>query len=100
MWINGELRPVIQKFLSPENLERRGIFRPEAVQKLVRDHQENRRDNSLKIWALLMVEVWQRMYIDNESEESVRSEVAGVRRLPVSNVTARKKRAAEVVSIR
>jgi asparagine synthase (glutamine-hydrolysing) len=100
MWINGELRPVIQKFLSPENLERRGIFRPQAVQKLVRDHQENRRDNSLKIWALLMVEVWQRMYIDNESEESVRSEVAGVRRLPVSNVAAQKKRAAEVVSIR
>lgn len=100
MWINGELRPVIQKFLSPENLERRGIFRPQAVHKLVRDHQENRRDNSLKIWALLMVEVWQRMYIDNESEESVRSEVAGVRRLPVSNVAAQKKRAAEVVSIR
>jgi asparagine synthase (glutamine-hydrolysing) len=100
MWINGELRPVIQKFLSPENLERRGIFRPQAVQKLVRDHQENRRDNSLKIWALLMVEVWQRMYIDNESEESVRSEVAGVRRLPVGIVAAQRKRAAEVVSIR
>ncbi len=99
-WINGELRPVIQKFLSPENLQRRGIFRPEAVQKLVRDHQENRRDNALKIWALLMVEVWQRMYIDNESEESVRSEVTGVRKQPMGAVGIRKNKGAEVVSIR
>ena len=99
-WINGELRPVIQKFLSPENLQRRGIFRPEAVQKLVRDHQENRRDNALKIWALLMVEVWQRMYIDNESEESVRSEVTGVRKQPMGAVGVRKNKGVEVVSIR
>jgi asparagine synthase (glutamine-hydrolysing) len=99
-WINGELRPVIQKFLSPENLERRGMFRPQAVQQLVRDHQENRRDNSLKIWALLMVEVWQRMYIDNEPEESVRAEVTGFRKLPMSTVAIRKNRSADVVSIR
>lgn len=99
-WINGELRPVIQKFLSAESLERRGIFRPHAVQQLVRDHQENRRDNALKIWALLMVEVWQRMYIDGESEESVRAEVTGGRKLPVSPAAVRKNKAAEVVSVR
>jgi asparagine synthase (glutamine-hydrolysing) len=99
-WINGELRPVIQKFLSPENLERRGIFRPEAVQKLVRDHHENRRDNALKIWALLMVEVWQRMYMDHESEDSVRSEITGARKPPMSTVAIQKEKKAEVVSIR
>jgi hypothetical protein len=91
---------VIQKFLSPENLERRGIFRPQAVQQLVRDHQENRRDNSLKIWALLMVEVWQRMYIDNETEESVHGEITGVRKLLTRATGVPKKNAAEVVSIR
>jgi hypothetical protein len=76
------------------------MFRPQAVQQLVRDHQENRRDNSLKIWALLMVEVWQRMYIDNEPEESVRAEVTGFRKLPMSTVAIRKNRSADVVSIR
>jgi len=99
-WINGELRPVIQKLLSPENLERRGIFRPQAVQQLVRDHQENRRDNALKIWALLMVEVWQRMYIDNEAEESVHAEITGVRKLPTSAAKAPNNKVAEVASIR
>jgi asparagine synthase (glutamine-hydrolysing) len=70
-WINGELKPVMKEFLSPASIERRGLFRPDAVQKLLRDHAENRRDNALKIWALLMIEVWQRMYFDKQSPESV-----------------------------
>ncbi|HEY2113594.1 MAG TPA: asparagine synthase-related protein, partial [Candidatus Angelobacter sp.] len=83
-WINGELRPVIQQFLSPAAIERRGIFRPDAVQRLLRDHEENRRDNALKIWALLMIEVWQRMYFDKQSEDSVLESVLGeAKRKPV-----------------
>jgi len=70
-WINGELKPVIRQFLSSEAVERRGIFRPDAVQSLLRKHEENRRDNGLKIWALLMIEVWQRMYFDKQSEGAV-----------------------------
>src|SRR5579864_8713575 len=76
-WINGELKPVIRQFLSPAAIDRRGIFRPDAVQKLLRDHEENRRDNALKIWALLMIEVWQRMYFDKQSEDSVLESVLG-----------------------
>jgi asparagine synthase (glutamine-hydrolysing) len=100
-WINGELKPVIRQFLSPDAVERRGIFRPEAVLKLVRDHEENRRDNALKIWALLMIEVWQRMYFDHESEESVlETALGGARRkpgVPVGSVGTPK---ADVICIR
>jgi asparagine synthase (glutamine-hydrolysing) len=98
-WINGELRPVIQQFLSPAAIERRGIFRPEAVQKLVRDHEENRRDNALKIWALLMIEVWQRMYFDKQSEDSVLESIAGeAKRKPL--IQAGQAEKPEVICIR
>lgn len=70
-WINGELKPLIARLLSPETVKKRGIFRPEAVQSLLREHAENKRDNALKIWALLMIEVWQRMYLDKQSSESI-----------------------------
>src|SRR5262249_1283050 len=76
-WINGELRPVIARLLSRQAVERREIFRAEAVESLVREHQESRRDNALKIWALLMIEIWQRMYLDREPEESIREFMAG-----------------------
>src|SRR5262249_54843340 len=47
-WINGELKPVIARLLSRKTVERRDIFRAEAVESLVRQHQESRRDNALK----------------------------------------------------
>jgi asparagine synthase (glutamine-hydrolysing) len=100
-WINGELKPVIREFLSPAAVERRGMFRPDAVQKLLRDHQENRRDNGLKIWALLMIEVWQRMYFDKQSEESVlESALGGAKRKPMVQVGSLEKPEADVISIR
>jgi asparagine synthase (glutamine-hydrolysing) len=81
-WLNGELKPVIQQLLSPEAVERRGIFRPDAVRSLLREHEENRRDNGLKIWSLLMIEVWQRMYFDKQSEESVLESAMGQSKQP------------------
>ncbi|HZD92787.1 MAG TPA: asparagine synthase (glutamine-hydrolyzing) [Candidatus Sulfotelmatobacter sp.] len=92
-WINGELKPVIRQFLSAKAVESRGIFRPEAVQTLLREHEENRRDNALKIWALLMIEVWQRMYFDGQSEDEVLEAALGETRrkptVPVSTEAAK-----------
>jgi len=99
-WINGELKPVIAQLLSAKAIASRGIFQPQAVAKLVRDHEENRRDNALKIWALLMIEVWQRMYVDGESEEAVlESALAGTQRKPVTATGARNSKA-DVICIR
>jgi asparagine synthase (glutamine-hydrolysing) len=67
-WINRELKPLIGCMLDPATIERRGIFRPDSVARLLQDHSERKRDNSMQIWALLMIEVWQRMYLDGESE--------------------------------
>lgn len=65
-WINQELKPLISDLLSARSVERRGIFRPSAVAGLLRDHFEGKRDNALKIWGLLMLELWFRMYIDHD----------------------------------
>jgi asparagine synthase (glutamine-hydrolysing) len=75
-WINGELKPVIDRLLSRSAVKRRGIFRPDAIELLLRQHAESRRDHALKIWALLMIEVWHRMYFDGESEESIRDSIS------------------------
>jgi asparagine synthase (glutamine-hydrolysing) len=100
-WINGELKPVIKEFLSPAAIERRGLFRPDAVQTLLRDHAENRRDNALKIWALLMIEVWQRMYFDKQSAESVLESAMGeTKRKPMVQVGQSEKPKADAICIR
>src|SRR4051812_14556821 len=65
LWIEGELKPLIEELLSPEAVRRRGLFQPKAVETLLADHRAKRRDNALKIWGLLMLEVWFQMYVDD-----------------------------------
>jgi asparagine synthase (glutamine-hydrolysing) len=70
-WISGELRPLISDLLSPRAVEQRGMFRPRVVSALLQEHFDGRRDNALKLWALLMLEVWFRMYIDKRWNSEV-----------------------------
>lgn len=63
-WLSHELRPMLSELLSPRSVSRRGIFRPDSIQLLLEEHLAGRRDNSLKLWGLLMLELWFRMYID------------------------------------
>src|SRR5262249_16534844 len=65
-WINHELRPLLSELLSSRAVEQRGIFRPQAVATLLQGHFEKKRDNALKIWGLLMLELWFRMYVDRK----------------------------------
>jgi asparagine synthase (glutamine-hydrolysing) len=76
-WIGVELKPLITQMLSRDAIEHRGIFRPDSVERLLKDHFEGRRDNALKIWALLMLEVWHQMYIDTQASAPIQSLLAG-----------------------
>lgn len=72
-WINRELQPLIRKLLSPRAVEQRGIFRPPAVAALLQDHFDQKRDNALKIWGLLMLELWFQMYVDRNWDSPMES---------------------------
>jgi asparagine synthase (glutamine-hydrolysing) len=63
-WIDEDLRPLVDDCLSPAAVRERGLFEPAAVQQLVRDNEAGTADNALRIWALLVLELWQRTFID------------------------------------
>jgi len=75
-WISKELRPLITSLLSEEAIERRGMFRPAGVKQLIQDHFEGHRDNAIKIWGLLMLEIWYQMYIDRQPQPRIQSLLA------------------------
>ncbi|MGA7792915.1 MAG: asparagine synthase (glutamine-hydrolyzing) [Candidatus Acidiferrales bacterium] len=77
-WITRELKPLISALLSRSAVERRGIFRPDAISKLLQDHFTGRRDNGVKIWGLLMLEVWHQMYIDQRLGEPILELLPGI----------------------
>jgi asparagine synthase (glutamine-hydrolysing) len=66
-WMARELRPLIDDCLSPETIRARGLFDPAAVQSLIRHNDAGTADNALRIWALLVLELWQRTFLDATS---------------------------------
>jgi asparagine synthase (glutamine-hydrolysing) len=69
-WIDRDLRPLVDDCLSPAAVRERGLFDPAAVGKLVRDNEAGTSDNALRIWALLVLELWQRTFVDQAAAAS------------------------------
>jgi asparagine synthase (glutamine-hydrolysing) len=63
-WFRGELKDELRAVLLDPLARSRGLFRPEAVERLIDDHVESRRDNAYRLWALLMLELWFRHHVD------------------------------------
>lgn len=63
-WMRGLLgAPVAGLLLSSEALGR-GLFRPQAVRQMVEDHRAGRADHGSRLWLLLQLELWMRMFVD------------------------------------
>ena len=63
-WFRGELRGLAAHALLDPSTVRRGQFRAGAVEQLLAAHTSGRADHGERIWALLMLELWQRRYVD------------------------------------
>ena len=62
-WMLNDLEPIVSEALSSDTVSRRGIFDSGAVSRLRSDF-ENGTESYMKVWALLMLELWQREFID------------------------------------
>jgi asparagine synthase (glutamine-hydrolysing) len=50
--------------LDAPRTRQRGYFEPAFVGRLLREHLAGRRDHSLRLWQLLVFELWHRQYLD------------------------------------
>ena len=57
-WIAGALKGEIERTLDAQALGRRGLFRPQALQRLLAEHQRGRRNHAGRLWALMALERW------------------------------------------
>ena len=69
-WIKDELREFVLGFLSRDQIRRSGLLDPEGVERVLGEHLAGRRDYSLQIWSLLVLEAWYRMYIENRVSDA------------------------------
>src|SRR5712692_322702 len=65
-WLAGpQLDDLEYVLLEPRTLER-GLFKGDEIRRLFADHRAGHRDNGNRIWRLLNLEIWQRIFVDGE----------------------------------
>lgn len=62
-WLKNELRFVIRRALIESRLVEEGLLRPEPIVRLLDEHQSGRVDHHHRLWMLLNLEIWYRMYM-------------------------------------
>ena len=63
-WFRGEMKEFVREVLLSEKCLKRGIAKPEMIEKYVKEHTNAERDHAFQIWTLLMLELWFQRFID------------------------------------
>jgi asparagine synthase (glutamine-hydrolysing) len=69
-WLANDLKEMTDDLLSESNIKSRGLFRPESIQKLVREHRNGTHDWSMQIWQFLTLELWTQSFVDGAADFS------------------------------
>jgi asparagine synthase (glutamine-hydrolysing) len=76
-WFRGPWRHLVDDLVLGARAQARGLFDPATTRRLVGEHVAGR-DHAERLWALVNVELWHRVFIDGEPPASI--DLAGGRR--------------------
>lgn len=63
-WFRGQLQPFLRDVLFDSRTLSRGYFDPATVRRLFDEHVQGKTDHAHRLWALLVLELWQRTFLD------------------------------------
>jgi asparagine synthase (glutamine-hydrolysing) len=88
-WLRQGLREFAADILLSRACRERGYFQPGVVGTLLEDHLDGRADHSQKLWNLLCLELWHRVFMDGEAPGPAEKERSSVRAFGRSGVPER-----------
>ena len=57
-WLDGALKPRMELALGAAGLEKRGLFRDGALQRVLLEHRKGSSNHAGRLWALTVLELW------------------------------------------
>jgi asparagine synthase (glutamine-hydrolysing) len=64
-WFRDDLKAMTHDLLLNGRAKDRGYFRPDYVQRLVREHEQSQFDHAHRLWSLLVLELWMQTWCDS-----------------------------------
>ena len=63
-WFRSDLKGLLFETILSDKFFNRGYFNSEAIRNMVYQHINGQKDYTLQLWALLMLELWHKRFID------------------------------------
>jgi asparagine synthase (glutamine-hydrolysing) len=70
-WMRTSLREMAYDLLLSAKATSRGIFQPAYVERLLSEHMTGTAQHDSRLWALLILELWFRMWLDQPTESAL-----------------------------
>src|SRR2546426_2419 len=65
-WFRGRFWPVVEEFVLGPRALRRGMFVPSELRRLAEEHRSGAGRHAERLWLLVNLEIWQRIFLDGE----------------------------------
>jgi asparagine synthase (glutamine-hydrolysing) len=65
-WLRGPFWPLVEEFILGPRAIARGLFAPEALKQLAFEHQSGCANHGDRLWLLMNLEIWHRVFIDRD----------------------------------
>jgi asparagine synthase (glutamine-hydrolysing) len=75
-WLQGPAWPMVKDLVLGPRALARDFFKPAALSRLAEEHRSGRRLHSDRLWLLMNLEIWQRLFIDGEDHVTASSALA------------------------
>jgi asparagine synthase (glutamine-hydrolysing) len=71
-WIRTELNTFVRRLFQQSRFVELNIFEQEYIDRLLDEHLSGKVDHNFRLWVLINLEIWYRIYFEGESVESMK----------------------------
>jgi asparagine synthase (glutamine-hydrolysing) len=65
-WLRGPMRSAVEELVVGPRALDRNLFEPDLLRHLVQDHEAGDANHSERLWLLMNLEIWQRIFLDGD----------------------------------
>jgi asparagine synthase (glutamine-hydrolysing) len=75
-WFRGKLYPFLESALNNSFFIQEGLFRKEAIHRMLDEHRNQKVDHHVRLWMLLNLDLWHQIFIENKDLHQLEDQLA------------------------
>jgi asparagine synthase (glutamine-hydrolysing) len=78
LWMRTELKDFIGRLFGESRFVGHGVFERSCIDRLCAEHFQGKADHNFRLWMLINLEIWYRLYFENASVNSMNEYIDGL----------------------